>query len=149
VEHLRGRMVGTLAATSVEQSIQIASLASAVPERCIDQAATRDIVLAIAPELRSHEALFNNTGVKTRYSCVPLGWHASPQGWSSRATVFQKAAVDLLERVARQCADRAGIALTDIEALRCRASTQSLPIASACRLPWSGCRFSGWAAQAA
>lgn len=110
-------MVGTLAATSVEQSIQIASLASAVPEQRIDQAATRDIVLAIAPELRSHEALFNNTGVKTRYSCVPLGWHASPQGWSSRATVFQKAAADLLERVARQCADRAGIALTDIEAI--------------------------------
>jgi alkylresorcinol/alkylpyrone synthase len=117
VEHFRGRMVGTLAATSVEQSIQIASVASTVPEQRIDQAATRDIVLAIAPELRSHEALFNNTGVKTRYSCVPLSWHAMPQSWSSRAAVFQKTAADLLERVARQCADRAGMALTDIEAI--------------------------------
>jgi len=117
VEHLRGRLVGTLATTSVEQSVQIASVASAVPEQRIDQAATRDIVLAIAPELRSHEALFNNTGVKTRYSCVPLSWHAHPQSWSSRAAVFQKAAADLLERVARQCADQAGVTLTDIEAI--------------------------------
>ena len=117
MEHLRGRMVGTLTATSVEQSIQIASVASAVPEHRIDQAATRDIVLAIAPELRSHEALFNNTGVKTRYSCVPLSWHAMPQGWSSRAGVFQKAAADLLEQVARRCADQAGMSLTDIEAV--------------------------------
>ena len=95
-------MVGTLAATTVEQSIQIAGVASAVPEQRIDQAATRDIVLAIAPELRSHEALFNNTGVKTRYSCVPLSWHAKPQSWSSRAAVFQETAANLLERVARR-----------------------------------------------
>lgn len=117
MEHLRGRMVGTLAANPAEQSVQIAGIASAVPEQIIDQAATRDIVLAIAPELRSHEALFNNTGVKTRYSCVPLSWHAQPQSWSSRTAVFQETAADLLERVARQCADRAGIALTDIEAI--------------------------------
>jgi alkylresorcinol/alkylpyrone synthase len=110
-------MVGTLAAASAEQSVQIAAVASAVPEQRIDQAATRDIVLAIAPELRSHEALFNNTGVKTRYSCVPLGWHAQPQSWSSRAAIFREAAANLLERVARQCTDRAGIALTDIEAI--------------------------------
>lgn len=117
MEHLRGRMVGTLAANPAEQPVQIAGIASAVPEQRIDQAATRDIVLAIAPELRSHEALFNNTGVKTRYSCVPLSWHAQPQSWSSRAVVFQEAAADLLERVARQCTDRAGMALTDIEAI--------------------------------
>jgi alkylresorcinol/alkylpyrone synthase len=110
-------MVGVLAAAPAEHTVQIASVASAVPDQRIDQAATRDIVLAIAPELRSHEALFNNTGVKTRYSCVPLSWHAVPQSWSSRAAVFQKTAADLLERVARQCADQAGMALTDIEAI--------------------------------
>lgn len=117
MEQLRGRMVGTLAANPAEQSVQIAGVASAVPEHLIDQAATRERVLANAPGLRSHEALFNNTGVKTRYSCVPLSWHAQPQSWSSRAVVFQEAAADLLERVARQCTDRAGMALTDIEAI--------------------------------
>ena len=42
--------------------IQICGIASAVPEHCIDQAMTRDIVLANAPEFRSHEALFQTQG---------------------------------------------------------------------------------------
>ena len=91
--------------------VAIAALASAVPEHCIDQQATRDIVLSIAPELRSHESLFLNTGIKTRYSCVPLEWHFESHGWAARNRVFQEAAADLLERVSRECIDRAGIDL--------------------------------------
>ena len=97
--------------------IEICGIASAVPEHCIDQAMTRDIVLAIAPEFRSHEALFQNTGVKTRFSCVPMEWHLGAQDWSSRAHVFRTAAVKLLEDVSRQCTDRAGIALSEVEAI--------------------------------
>jgi alkylresorcinol/alkylpyrone synthase len=97
--------------------IQICGIASAVPEYCIDQAMMRDIVLATAPEFRSHETLFHNTGVKTRFSCVPVEWFLGTQGWSSRANVFRTAAVKLLEDVSRQCADRAGIALSDVEAI--------------------------------
>ena len=99
------------------QDIQICGIASAVPEHCLDQAAARDIILATAPEFRSHETLFHNTGVRTRFSCVPVEWHMRAQGWSSRATAFQTAAVELLERVARQCVDRAGLALGEIEAI--------------------------------
>ena len=47
--------------------VAIAAIASAVPEHRIDQRATRDMVLAIAPELRSHEALFLNTSIASRY----------------------------------------------------------------------------------
>ena len=110
-------MIKSLAGIPSDQAIHIAAIASAVPEQRIDQAATRDMVLAAAPEFRSHETLFRNTGVGTRYSCVPLGWHLQPHGWSSRTAVFQKAAVDLLERVSRQCADRADMALSEIEAI--------------------------------
>src|SRR5215470_19182834 len=46
--------------------IAIAAIASAVPEHRIDQQSTRDIVLSIAPELRSHESLFLNTGITVR-----------------------------------------------------------------------------------
>ena len=77
-----------------------------MPEHCIDQRATRDIVLSIAPELRSHESLFLNTGIKTRYSCVPLQWHFESHGWAARNRVFQDAAADLLERASRECIDR-------------------------------------------
>ena len=97
--------------------VAIAALASAVPEHCIDQQATRDIVLSIAPGLRSHEALFLNTGIKTRYSCVPLEWHFEPHGWADRNLVFQEAAADLLERASRDCIDMAGIDIAEIEAI--------------------------------
>jgi alkylresorcinol/alkylpyrone synthase len=88
-----------------------------VPEHRIDQAVTRDVILANAPEFRSHASVFQNTGVNTRFSCVPVEWHMATQDWSSRATVFRRAAVELLEDVSRRCVDRAGIALSDVEAI--------------------------------
>jgi alkylresorcinol/alkylpyrone synthase len=106
-----------LKSASDQPSVQICGIASAVPEYCIDQSVTRDIVLANAPEFRSHATLFQNTGVKKRFSCVPVEWHLEAQGWSSRANVFRTAAVKLLEDVARQCTDQAGIALDEVEAI--------------------------------
>lgn len=100
-----------------EPGIHIRGIASAVPEHRVDQAATSELVLAKAPQFRSHEALFHNTGIKTRFSCVPVEWHLGAQRWPSRAAVFREAAVELLEGVARQCADRAGIALSEVEAI--------------------------------
>jgi len=97
--------------------VEIAGIASAVPEYRIDQESARDIVLATAPELRSHEGLFHNTGIKTRYSCVPLAWHLRRQGWATRNSLFRDAASNLLERVARDCAERAKIDLGEIEAI--------------------------------
>jgi len=97
--------------------IAIAAVASAVPEHRIDQQSTRDIVLSIAPELRSHESLFLNTGIKTRYSCVPLGWHFEQRGWAARNAVFQEVAADLLENVSRKCIARSAISIGEIEAI--------------------------------
>jgi alkylresorcinol/alkylpyrone synthase len=98
-------------------NVAIAAIASTVPEHCLDQRATRDIVLSIAPQLRSHEALFLNTGIKQRYSCVPLQWHFEPHGWASRNAVFHAAAANLLERVSRECIARAGLDLDEVEAI--------------------------------
>src|SRR5262249_11922238 len=97
--------------------IAIAAVASAVPEHRIDQRATRDFVLSMAPELRSHEALFMNTGIKARYSCVPLDWHLEPRGWAARNAVFQEAAADLLEHVGRKCIARSAISIGEVEAI--------------------------------
>jgi len=110
-------MRNALSEPSSDLGVAIAAIASAVPEHRIDQEATRDMVLTVAPELRSHEALFLNTGIKTRYSCVSLDWHLQPRGWATRNVVFQEAATNLLERVARGCVDRAGMALREIEAI--------------------------------
>jgi alkylresorcinol/alkylpyrone synthase len=111
-----GRNYCDVRATS-DLGVDIAGIASTVPEYRIDQEATRDMVLATAPELRSHEALFLNTGIKTRYSCVSLDWHLQPRGWAARNTVFQEAAVNLSERVARECVRQAGVGLNEIEAI--------------------------------
>jgi alkylresorcinol/alkylpyrone synthase len=100
-----------------EFGVEIAAIASAVPDQRIDQEATRNMVLAMAPEFVSHAGLFLNTGIKTRYSCVPLEWHLGQHGWAARNAVFQDAASDLLERVARDCAERARIDLREIEAI--------------------------------
>lgn len=108
---------GMSKSSSDNPSIQICGIASAVPEYCFEQAVMRDFVLAIAPKLRSHEALFLNTGIKNRYSCVPLGWHFESRGWAARNRVFQDAAADLLERVSRECIDLSGIDLDEIEAI--------------------------------
>jgi len=102
---------------SPELDIGIAAIASAVPEHRIDQEVLRDIIVSQAPEFRSHEALFLNTGIKTRYSSVPFDWHLQFPGWAARNRVFRTAATNLLERVACHCGDRAGIALTEIEAI--------------------------------
>jgi alkylresorcinol/alkylpyrone synthase len=104
-------------AARLNDTVEIAAIASAVPEHRIDQQATRDIVLSFAPELRSHAALFLNTGITTRYSCVPLEWHQRSRGWAQRNAVFRDAAVRLLERVARQCLERSGIGVEEIEAV--------------------------------
>ena len=42
--------------------VEIAAIATTVPKYPIDQRTLRDMVLAMAPEFRSHEALFLNTG---------------------------------------------------------------------------------------
>jgi alkylresorcinol/alkylpyrone synthase len=112
-----------------ELGVEIAAIASAVPEHAIDQEATREIVLAMAPEFRSHQGLFLNTGIKTRYSCVPLDWHLRTRGWAARNAVFREAATGLLERVARDCANRAGIDLGEIEAIA-TVSTTGLAVPS-------------------
>jgi alkylresorcinol/alkylpyrone synthase len=100
-----------------DEEIAVAALATAVPEHRIAQEAMRDMVLAIAPELRSHASLFLNTGIAARYSCVPADWHLPPRGWADRNAVFKEAAAGLLEQAARRCIERAGIAFADIEAV--------------------------------
>jgi alkylresorcinol/alkylpyrone synthase len=112
-----------------DSGIEIAAIASAVPEYAIDQAATREMVLNIAPEFRSYESLFLSTGITMRYSCVPLAWHLQSCGWAARNAIFRDAAAQLLERVARACAERAEMPLGEIEAIA-TVSTTGLAVPS-------------------
>jgi alkylresorcinol/alkylpyrone synthase len=107
----------SMSSSSDNPGIQICGMATEVPEHCFDQAMMRDFALTIAPRLRSHEALFLNTGIKQRYSCVPLAWHFEPHGWAARNRMFHTAAADLLERAGRKCIELSGIQVDEVEAI--------------------------------
>jgi len=50
--------------------------------------------------------VFANSGIRSRYSPMPLGWFAEPHGWVERNRCYLAAAADLLERVASILLDR-------------------------------------------
>ncbi len=89
------------------------SLATAVPSFALRQ----DEVMAQARLLFQSRAgdfdrmlpVYDNAGIETRYSCVPLTWYQAPSGWKDKNALFVEHAVALLHRAASQCLDRAGV----------------------------------------
>src|SRR5262245_17759364 len=102
---------------------RLAALATAVPPYVLDQ----DAIRAAAAERRVFgDALrvdtpmwrvFDNAGIATRRSCVPIEWHTREHGWGERARVYLDSALALLETAARDCLARAGCAFADIDAV--------------------------------
>ena len=45
--------------------------------------------------------VYDNAGIETRYSCVPLDWYREPTGWKERNAIFVDNAVELLRRAAQ------------------------------------------------
>ncbi len=60
---------------------------------------------------------YDNAGIDTRYSCVPLDWYDETPSWSSRNRLFVENAVDLLEAAARSALDKAGLDVSDIDSV--------------------------------
>lgn len=97
--------------------VSIVSLATAVPGHKVAQ---RDMIaqaLRVFPQFAHWESLYANTGVKTRYNCEPLDWYLTPHTWEERTEVYQRHALALLERVAVDATERAGLRLDQIDAL--------------------------------
>jgi alkylresorcinol/alkylpyrone synthase len=100
---------------------RIATLATAVPDRPIPQEWARQAAARVFGDASGRFARmaesFVNAGIDTRYTPVPLDWFDAPHDWADRNAVFVDAALDLLERAARACLDRAGVAADDIDAV--------------------------------
>jgi alkylresorcinol/alkylpyrone synthase len=93
---------------------------SAVPPYTIKQADAADRARTLFAGRRDIERMmpiFVNTGIDTRYSCVPIDWYLEPHGWVDRTKLFVSNAVDLLEKVANQLLEEAGIKRGDIDAI--------------------------------
>ena len=97
------------------------SLATAVPPIVFHQA---EVVARAATLFDGRKSdierlmpVFENAGIATRYSCVPLDWYERDHGWAERTRLYIDNALDLLEHAALECLDRAGLTASDIDAI--------------------------------
>ncbi len=101
--------------------VRLISLATAVPPFVLGQ----EEVMAEASALfrgRSEEIarlmpVYDNAGIETRYSCVPIDWYRMAVGWKERNALFVDHAVDLLRGAAQDCLDRAGVPAARVDSI--------------------------------
>lgn len=100
-----------------EPPVAILSVATAVPGHKIPQTDALARAQTVFPKLGRLDALYLNTGIETRYSCVPPKWCQETHGWSDRAEIFHREAVALLQRACEDAIASAGLAVRDIDML--------------------------------
>jgi predicted naringenin-chalcone synthase len=55
--------------------VEIAGIATAVPQHALPQADAAQRAKRLFPGLADYEGLFRNTGIETRYTCEPAEWY--------------------------------------------------------------------------
>jgi alkylresorcinol/alkylpyrone synthase len=99
---------------------RLLSVATAVPPYPLDQ---NDVIERVKLLFGGAQALdrllpvFTNTGIRTRYSCVPIEWYDRPHRWAERNRIYLAATLDLLEATTVQLLDRAGRSKDEIDAI--------------------------------
>jgi alkylresorcinol/alkylpyrone synthase len=99
---------------------RLLSVATAVPPYPLDQDDVIERVKLLfggAPALERLLPVFTNTGIRTRYSCVPMEWYDRPHSWAERNRIYLAAALDILEATTVQLLDRAGRSRDSIDAI--------------------------------
>ncbi len=99
------------------RAVEILSIATVNPPIKLRQEDALQVARSVFPQFARLEALFSNTGIDYRYNCMPLEWYQTPHTWEERTQVFQTHALDLLEKIAVQATERAGLKLGDIDAI--------------------------------
>ncbi|HUY41444.1 MAG TPA: 3-oxoacyl-[acyl-carrier-protein] synthase III C-terminal domain-containing protein [Candidatus Dormibacteraeota bacterium] len=99
---------------------RLAAIATSVPSYVLEQ----DDVVQRVRAIFKGEALvqrllpvFENSGIRRRYSCVPVEWYYEPHDWKDRNAVYLDCAVPLLERAASDVLERAGARVDDVAAI--------------------------------
>ena len=99
---------------------RLLAVSTAVPPYPLDQ---NDVVERVKLLFGRSENLdrllpvFTNTGIRTRYSCVPIEWYDREHGWAERNRIYLASALDLLEAATRQLLDRTGRNKRDIDSI--------------------------------
>jgi alkylresorcinol/alkylpyrone synthase len=106
----------------VPNSPRLAAIATAVPPYALGQEEVTRRARLLYAQLGAADAerimpVFANSSIERRYSCVPIDWYEQPRGWTERNALYLDHAQTLLERAARDCLDRAGLTVRDIDAV--------------------------------
>ena len=91
---------------------RIASLATAVPSNEVPQARAKEVATQVykgIPELESLLRVFDRTGVETRYLVHPAEWYLEERSFDERSAEYCERALELGEKVVRECLGRAQI----------------------------------------
>ena len=132
-------------ATQLASPVHLVTVATAVPEHVIDQAAAADLARrCFAPRMAEYERLsrvFGSTGIDRRYITVPPSWFSEPHGWAERTSAYVTGASALFERVAHKALAAAALDAAQIDAVVFVSSTGiSTPSIDARMLPKLGFR---------
>jgi alkylresorcinol/alkylpyrone synthase len=103
--------------TALSLDVSILAIATAVPKHMISQADTAERAKKVWPQYAQFDSLYMNTGIERRFACEPIDWYYGAHGWEDRSEAFRRHAVPLLEEAARGAIARAGLAVTDIDAV--------------------------------
>ena len=98
-------------------NVQIASVATAVPEHVTGQEEVAERAQKVFPQYARLDSLYKNTGIERRYSVEPKEWYLQPHTWEDRTRSFQRHALDLIERAATQAVAEAGLTFRDIDTI--------------------------------
>src|SRR6516162_2721454 len=99
---------------------RLLAVSTAVPPYPLDQ---NDVVERVKRLFGRSENLdrllpvFTNTGIRTRYSCVPIEWYDREHGWAERNRIYLASATDLLEAATLQLLDRTGRDKSEIDSI--------------------------------
>ncbi len=99
------------------RAVEILSIATANPPIKLRQEDALQGARSVFPQFARLEALFANTGIDYRYNCMPVEWYKTPHTWEERTEVFQTHALALLEKIAVDATERAGLKLSEIDAI--------------------------------
>ena len=106
---------------------QLLALSTALPPYRLAQA---DVVpeaarlfAGVVDNAKRFEAIYTNTEIDTRYSCVPLEWYGAPHTFTERNNLYVENAVALIERAAQACLNNAGVDAEAVDGLITVSST--------------------------
>src|SRR5258708_29514924 len=106
---------------------RLVALATAVPDHVLRQSEVVERARLLFEDRIDDFArllpVYDNAGIETRHSCVPLDWYGRPAGWRERNELYLQHALDLIERAALRCLDRASLPASAVDALVTVSST--------------------------